>query len=86
MSADNGIYIAKFPDGYRVTNSGAIENCWYYPEDSVDRKQTLKDYFGDSPLFPIEEEALLYAYKLSKEGYTEYGVLYIGEFESFEEV
>jgi hypothetical protein len=30
MSADNGIYIAKFPDGFRVAYSSAIENVDYY--------------------------------------------------------
>ena len=28
MSADNGIYIAKFPEGYRVAYAAAIEKMF----------------------------------------------------------
>ncbi len=58
MSADNGIYIAKFPDGYRWAYGSAIENCDYFPEGSIERKLTLRDYFGRSNVYSTEEEAL----------------------------
>lgn len=36
MSADNGIYILKCLDGYRITEAQAIENIyWYYYDDRM---------------------------------------------------
>ena len=43
MSADNGIYIAKFPDGFRVAYALAIENTTYYPEGSKERQEILEE-------------------------------------------
>ena len=96
MSADNGIYIAKFPDGYRVTDGAvqAIENVNFFPEGSKERKEELKHYFGKSPLFKTEEEAVNHAFELEEAFMTnpyddfhilEYGVCYIGEYESFKD-
>lgn len=97
MSADNGIYIAKFPDGYRVCYAQAIENIDYFPKGSKKRKHELKSYFGSSPLLGNEEEAQKYAFDLyhqmdeeeKKYGMygvfiLEYGIRYIGEYEAFE--
>lgn len=86
MSADNGIYIAKFPDGYRVCYGMAIENIDYYPEGSKERKKELKEHFGKSKLFKKEEDAWIEAHKMEKKwnDYLEYGVCNIGEYESFE--
>lgn len=89
MSADNGIYIAKFPDGYRVCEAQAIENIDYYPEGSDERKQELKNYFGESKIYETKDEALLAGHKIEEEiansdwPILEYGVCYIGEYESF---
>jgi hypothetical protein len=96
MSADNGIYIAKFPDGYRVTYAQAIENIDYFPPGSKHRKNELRHYFGNSPVFKKRKGAEKYAFKLyhqmeedEKEngmfGYfiLEYGISYIGEYETF---
>lgn len=84
MSADNGIYIAKFPSGYRVAYGSAIENVSYYPEGSEERKDQLNIYFGKSKLITDEKEAILHAHELAKEyDYLEYGVSLIGEFEEF---
>jgi hypothetical protein len=96
MSADNGIYIAKFPDGYRVAYAQCIENIDYYPAGSKARKKELKRYFGKSPLLKEQKEAEKYAFKIYHEmekdeiengmfGYfvLEYGVCYIGEYEVF---
>jgi len=86
MSADNGIYIAKFPEGYRVTYAQAIDNIMYYPENTRERKETLKEYFGASKLWNTEDEAWKEARRLYEEdNYVEYGISYSGEFESFEE-
>lgn len=86
MSADNGIYIAKFPDGYRVAYAMAIENIEYYPKGSKERKEALKDYFGGSEVYVNEDEAILAGHNLAKEyHYLEYGVSCIpGELEAFE--
>ena len=85
MSADNGIYIAKFPEGYRVAYGAAIENIDYYDEGTKKHKAELKNYFGDSKVYISEARAWKQARKLYKEwGYTEYGVCYVGEYESFE--
>jgi len=90
MSADNGIYIARFPEGYRVIEAAAIENIDYYPEGTLRRKIELKRYFGKAPLFLHRPDAFEYAYKLKEKVLNdpvfpvlEYGVCYIGEYESF---
>lgn len=85
MSADNWIYIAKFPDGYRVAHAMAIENVDYYPENSIDRKIVLKGYFGKSKVHTTIESAVNAAKEIeAKEWWTEYWICEIGEYESFE--
>ena len=95
MSADNGIYIAKFPDGYRVTDVvGCIENIDYYEPNTQDYDETLQEYFGGSPLFKTKEEAYAYASTIESKWYKdeedfgigcpiEYGVCYVGEYPAF---
>ena len=91
MSADNGIYIAKFPDGYRVTLAQAIDNIDYFPKGSEERKKELRKYFGKSSLFQTEEKAMVFAQKLLEEipsnseyyDILEYGICTLGEYESF---
>lgn len=90
MSADNGVYIAKFPDGFRVTHAQAIENIDFYPKGSVKRKDTLRSYFGKSKTYPTLEDAYVQAHKLEAEVLNddfcpilEYGVCFMGEYESF---
>ena len=97
MSADNGIYIAKFPDGYRVTKVVfCIENIDYHRPNTKARKEMLLRYFGDSPVFQSKTKALLYAGKIYNDwekeeddfGFgcpIEYGISFIGEYESFTE-
>lgn len=63
MSADNGIYIAKFPKAeggfeWRVIHAQAIENC----DDSPNYSQELTDayrtvYFAGAESFDTEEAA-----------------------------
>jgi len=89
MSADNGIYIAKFPDGYRVCYAHAIDNVTYHREGTKARKKVLKAYFGKSKVFHTKANAVVHAHELEEEylkgyGILEYGVSYIGEYESFE--
>jgi hypothetical protein len=78
MSADNGIYIAKFPksDGtfeFRVAEAGASSmlSMPYQPEIE-DAYRVL--HFGDAPTFSDEKEAAFHAVSLAKTMYTEYGV------------
>lgn len=87
MSADNGIYIAKFPDGYRVTYAAAIENIDYYPVGTVERKNELKKYFGESNVYQNIKDALNDAYKIKEVyEYTEYGICILTEcYELFNE-
>lgn len=84
MSADNGIYIAKFPEGYRVVHAQAIENVDYYPEGSFERRQELWRYFGGAKVHPTLDDAYAEARELAMEWeYLEYGICEIGDYESF---
>ena len=83
MSADNGIYIVRFPDGYRVADCQAIENIDYYPRNSRERKNVLKDYFGKSKLFHTKHQAFERAFDMAVGNITEYGIVFLGEYESF---
>ena len=75
MSSDNGIYIAKFPDGYRVIEACAIDNIDYDPIGSKERKETLKSYFEGCTVFPTIQKAMQEALRIhDKFGYTEYGI------------
>ncbi len=67
MSADNGIYIHKFKEGYKVCHAQAIENIYWNRGNKKYNYKVLRDYFKDSPIFKIEEEALVYGAKLYKE-------------------
>lgn len=83
MSADNGIYIGRFPtaDGgmeYRVIHAQAIENVDYGTEEEQDLYRVL--YFGSDSthppsVFTSRDEAYDYAHLIA-EGYDilEYGV------------
>lgn len=79
MSADNGVYIAKFKDGYRVIEASAIDNLTYYPEGSLKEKETWYSYFGGAPVYATKDEAVLAAHKIADEcDILEYGVSYLG--------
>jgi len=91
MSADNGIYVVKFPEGYRISHAQAIENIDCYPVGSDERNKVLKDYFGESKLFDTIESAMAEASSMKRtmevDGlYLEYGICYLGVYESFEGV
>lgn len=89
MSADNGIYIAKFPDGFRVIHAQAIENINYFPEGSEEYFKTLKRYFEKAEVIPTKDEAILLGHKMAEDimnsdfPILEYGVSYIGEYPAF---
>lgn len=96
MSADNGIYIAKFPDGYRVAMAQCIENIDYYPAGTKERKEMLRDYFGESKVYKFLWLARREADRIERKWYKEedeygigcpieYGICELGEYESFED-
>ena len=66
MSADNGIYLAKFKDGYRVAHAQSIDNCEYQGRDSEIAKAFQVLYFGDCPVLS-EKEAQKIAFEMEKE-------------------
>lgn len=80
MSADNGIYIAKFSDGFRVAYAMAIGNISYFEEGTEEYKIVLKNYFGRSELFHTELGAYEKAMSMQREyECTEYGIVSLGE-------
>lgn len=85
MSADNGIYVAQFHDGYRVIEAMAIENLWYYDPDEGNHpdeylhREEWKRYWSHASLYPTKEKALIAAHEMASDTYTEYGVVYLGE-------
>jgi hypothetical protein len=85
LSADNGIYIVKFPDGYRVAHAQAIDNIDYFPEGTEERKEQLKAYFGGSKVYKTKGKAVIQAFKIEEEtAFLEYGVRFLGKREAFE--
>lgn len=43
MSADNGIYILKTKDGYRVAHRQAIDNLYYHPQKCCNKQIIIED-------------------------------------------
>lgn len=52
MSADNGIYILKSKDGYRITEAGAIKNLYWHPIKCCNKQETIET--EDKEGFSIE--------------------------------
>ena len=72
MSADNGIFIHHFKDGWKVVHGQAVENA-------LESEEAMIDYFEDGETFSTEDEAWKYAQKLYEEiikrvGIVEYGI------------
>lgn len=81
MSADNGVYIAKFDSGvYRVAYTQAIENVYENADDKEAAKAMHSLYFGDSPIFTECKLAVDYANQLADTyEYLEYGVVTLND-------
>jgi hypothetical protein len=81
MSADNGVYIAKFDSGvYRVAYAQAIENVYENADDKEAAKAMHSLYFGDSPIFTECKLAVDYANQLADTyEYLEYGVVTLND-------
>ncbi len=78
MSADNGIYIHKFTDGFRVVHSQAIENIYWEADESGYNGRELWQYFKDSPVYQTRAEALEAASKLYDDiDILEYGMSFV---------
>lgn len=73
MSADDGIYLHKFKNGWRVTHAQAIENISWRPGKDGYNHKALNETFADSPLFKTEAEAQKYAFKLYDKAVKEFG-------------
>jgi len=65
MSADNGIYIAQFPDGWRVIHAMAIENLDFYEYESEKWRNEWRNYFGRSAVYTSLGKAQQVAYELA---------------------
>lgn len=82
MSADNGIYILKCKDQYRVLHTQAIDNIYLTFEDSsfgvamnTPVSTRIIEYFGDYKYTRSKETALNIAYSmLMKLDVCEYGI------------
>lgn len=80
MSADNGIYIGQWDDGFRVAYCHAIDN--------IDCEGLKKEYecalFGNSKVFATKQEAMQEAMRMEEEimnsdfPILEYGISSIG--------
>ena len=86
MSADNGIYIARFPltsdekvgHEWRVVHAQAIDNCDYGEPEMQDAYRFA--YFGKSKSYSTEEEALKCAHEIYKRMESEEGDFFILEY------
>lgn len=80
MSADNGIYILKTKDSYRIKHVQAIENLFYSHLSSYNNNYTeivptrAVEIFGDCKFTRDSNKALEIAHKMEEGMYTEYGV------------
>ena len=67
MSADNGIYVAKWPDGWRVGE--------YFASDESNDPAWVREVFGGSRIYSTRADALLAAHDIAAEcSVLEYGV------------
>jgi len=76
MSADNGIYIGKFPKDigheYRVIHAQAIENLEFFDKEEDAKKyagenpRAIVEYFGGAPVYS-ETRAFHEAQRMEKE-------------------
>ena len=78
MSADNGIYILKTKDQYRVIHTHAIDNLtWTFIEREYNSKPVptrIIEYFGKSKYTKNRDEARDIAFNMEENNCTEYGI------------
>lgn len=94
MSADNGIYITQWNDGYRVAEASAIENIDFINDSisELENKRLQDEYrksvFGRSEVFKTEDEAFdraraIYSIFRKRGWPVEYGIIPLGYFGEF---
>ena len=91
MSADNGIYILKTKDQYRVVHAQAIENLWwsYIDMDNQDEivPTRIMEYYNDSLVFTDETKIQKVAHIILKNfPYVEYGIQTIEVNKTWDEI
>lgn len=78
MSADNGIYILKCKDQYRVIHAQAIDNLWWTPLNPNNQELVptrLVEYYGNSRYTRDAEKAMQVATAIERKWkWTEYGI------------
>jgi hypothetical protein len=79
MSADNGVYILKTKDQYRVAYAHAIENLWWnYVKRNSEQEMVstrLVELYGKKRYTKDAETAMKVAQAIAKDsGYLEYGI------------
>lgn len=67
MSADNGIYIHKFRNGWAVIEAQAIDNIYWQRGKKKYNYNILYQYFKNAPRFKTRTEAFEHAGKLYDE-------------------
>jgi len=91
ISSDDGIYILKSNDGYRVVNATSIDNLYWWDGEGMKEDlnpERLIEYFGDCKVIKTKKKALDEAERLEVEnlktfGYnTEYGIQFISGWEN----
>lgn len=90
MSADNGIYILKTSDQYRVIHAQAIENLYWshikpYNKELVSTR--VIEYYGNSKYTRSEETALKIANYMAKDtSILEYGIVTISTCKTWNQI
>ncbi|MFC8686009.1 hypothetical protein [Brevibacillus porteri] len=79
MSADNGVYILKTRDQYRVAYAHAIENLWWNYAKRISEKEMvstrLAELYGSKRYTKDAEKAMKVAQDIARDsGYLEYGI------------
>ena len=88
MSADNGIYILKLKDQYRIIEAQAIDNLYWNPDSNTEQpdinlKQVVS-YYGHAPSFDTRNAALEKAGQMLDDVYVcEYGINFINDLEKY---
>ena len=79
MSADNGVYILKTKDQYRVIHAQAIENLYWTPLKNGLHGEfiatRLVEYFGHTRYTRDFDTAMRVANAIAKDKYLEYGIV-----------
>lgn len=85
MSADNGIYYAKFRDWYRVVHWFAVDNLAFYKEWTLWFLDTLKEFFWYWTVYKTIDQVRKRAEEMEKEAWwTEYWICYVWDYSKYD--